>query len=151
LETNLRDVWRIPQNQAYNILKRLERACLIQPEPLADPVPPSSIRFVLTAAGRQKFERWLFTPTPCSARALRIELLTRLFFAAHLAEDLPSRLLQEQDIAVQAALEHLQARLAAVPNDQVFNRLSLELRIRQLDTIRDWLQMSEQALNAGLG
>jgi len=147
LEINLREVWRIPQNQAYNILKRLEHDGFIQPDRQPAPDPPAPIRFTLTDAGRRKFERWLFTPTPCSARALRIEFLTRLFFASHMAEDLPSRLMQDQDIAVQTALSHLQERLAAVPPDQVFNRLSLDLRIRQLNALRTWLQTSGLALD----
>ncbi len=148
LYVNLREVWRIPQNQAYNILKRLEKEALIQAEaqPGETQVPHARTRFALTSAGRSQFERWLYTPTPCSARALRIEFLTRLFFACHLAEDLPMRFIQEQDQAISAALVTLEERLAKIPDKQVFNRLSLELRIRQLHTLQTWLQSSEPLL-----
>jgi DNA-binding PadR family transcriptional regulator len=146
LEANLREVWRIPQNQAYNILKRLEKEGLIRPDRAEAPDPRAPVLFTLTGAGRAAFERWLFTPTPCSARALRVEFLTRLFFASHMGEDLASRLMQDQDAAVQAAIARLGERLAAVPPDQVFNRLSLDLRIRQLNTLRTWLQASEATL-----
>jgi DNA-binding PadR family transcriptional regulator len=150
LEANLREVWRIPQNQAYNLLKRMEKQGLICPAQSAEMESEAHARvlYTLTDAGRSRFEQWLYAPTPCSARALRIELLTRLFFAVNLDENLPSRLLQDQDSAILAALAGLEKRLAAVPADQVFNRMSLDVRIRQLQNLRAWLQSIEPALFA---
>ncbi len=143
LETNLREVWRIPQNQAYNLLKRLEREGLVessrQDQP---PLPPRSL-FQLTPLGRQQFEAWLYSPSPCSVRALRIEFLTRMFFACQISEDLPVHLMQEQETAIRAALEKLEQRMAAIPEQQVFNRLSLDLRIRQLAMLSQWLETCE--------
>ncbi len=140
LEDNLREVWRIPQNQAYNILKRLEKEGFVQPAPQSNPGPRGLTPLELTAAGRRRFETWLYAPTPCSARALRMEFLTRLFFAARLDKDLPGRLVGEQETALRAAVLRLEARLAAVPPREDYNRLSLELRLRQLQTIQTWLQ-----------
>lgn len=146
LHTHLREVWRIPQNQVYNILKRLEKEGLIQTEQQEAPGPHTRTRFALTGTGRSQFERWLYTPTPCSARALRMEFLTRLFFACHIAEDLPMLFIQEQNQAISVALVHLEERLAGVPTGQIFNRLALELRLRQLHTLQTWLQSSEPLL-----
>lgn len=140
LEANLREVWRIPQNQAYNILKRLEKEGFVQPFPQGESGSRGLTPLALTEAGRRRFETWLRAPTPCSARALRMEFLTRLFFAAQLDKDLPDRLVREQETALRAAVLRLEARLAAVPTCETYNRLSLELRLRQLQTIQTWLQ-----------
>lgn len=145
LELHLREVWRIPQNQAYNILKRLEKEGSIQPCAPADHRHPGAVPFTLTDAGRRDFEHWLYTPTPCSARAIRIEFLTRLFFATQLSAELPERFLREQDAAIHEAQARLQERLDALPAAQAFNRLSIELRIRQMNTLNAWLQSSALA------
>jgi hypothetical protein len=88
----------------------------------------------------------LYAPTPCSARAIRIEFLTRLFFATQIDQDLTSRLILEQSQAIDIALSGLEKRLAAVAPGQTFNRLALELRIRQLNSLRLWLETCDPAL-----
>lgn len=140
LSTNLREVWRIPQNQTYNLLKRLEKEGWAQPA-----APPETLggrtrtRLMLTATGKARFERWLQTASPCTARAIRVELLTRLFFASRISAGLPAQLIHQQITAIQNALDGLEKRLAALPPEQAYNRASLEIRIQQLRTLQEWL------------
>ncbi|MEN4100282.1 MAG: hypothetical protein ROW52_10200, partial [Anaerolineaceae bacterium] len=51
-----------------------------------------------------------------------------------------SRLVQEQAITIQNRIEELRQRLATLSAGQVYNRLGLQLRIRQLGSILEWLE-----------
>jgi DNA-binding PadR family transcriptional regulator len=146
LVTNLRELWRISQSQAYTILKRLEREGWISSRPQLQEKRPDRALLSLTELGKNSFEIWLYAPTQGSARAIRVEFLTRLFFASQIGEDACSRLLQEQEAATRRDLARLQKRLAEIPSGQAFNRLGLELRIRQLVTTLEWLDSCEQSL-----
>ncbi len=148
LSANLREVWRIPQNQTYNLLKRLEKEGFAQPA--GQPIHSTGrmrTPLMLTTAGRARFERWLMTASPCTARALRVELLTRLFFARQIAPELPAQLIQQQLDAIEAALTRLEARRAAIPVEQAYNRASLEIRIRQLNMLQEWLNSNAPSLH----
>lgn len=145
LESTLGEVWTLPQNQVYNILKRLEQQGFITP--LQNEIESHALNkqtYRLTPLGKQHFETWLMTPTPGSARALRMEFICRLFFATQISEDLYSRLIQEQYQEIQQSLERLKKRLEACPAEQVFNRMGLELRIRQLNATLEWLETFHQ-------
>lgn len=146
METQLREVWRIPQNQAYNLLKRLEKEGLIHAVHDEALSGAARTRFQLTPGGRQHFEGWLHAPSPCSARAVRIEFLTRLYFAAQISRDLPRVLAGEQAGALRAAVTHLEERRDAVPPDQPFNRLALDVRVRQMRTLLDWIEEYQSTL-----
>lgn len=145
LETSLREVWRISQSQAYNILKNLEKDHRISVTLQPQAKRPDKELLTLTELGKGEFEAWLYRPTPGSARAIRVEFLTRLFFAQKINSDLLLRLIQEQAGSIRANLIDLHARLDAVPSEQIFNRMGLDLRIRQLETIRDWVERSAQS------
>ncbi len=140
LETNLFEVWRISQSQAYNILNHLERAGWITATLQQQEKRPDRELLTITDLGKTEFETWLYTPTPGSARAIRVEFITRLFFASNLNEDLCSRLIQEQANAIRTHLELLDERLRAVPQDQIFNHMGLDLRIRQLISVLVWVE-----------
>jgi len=146
LEADLHDVWRISQSQTYNILKNLEKDGWITATPQQQEKRPDREFLTLTDLGKTQFEAWLYAPTPGSARAIRVEFLTRLFFASRLSENLCSRLIHEQSDTIQADLENLHARLLLIPADQIFNRMGLDLRISQLNSMLDWVDKSEQYL-----
>jgi PadR family transcriptional regulator, regulatory protein AphA len=147
-QANLREVWRVSQSQAYTILKRLEKDAWVRSTSLHPPEGkrPGRSCFELTPTGRAAFENWLFTPTPSSARALRVEFLTRLFFASRIGGRLTSRLLQEQAAATREDLAGLNRRLEQIPAGQIYNRLGIELRIRQLFALLEWMDSCEQTL-----
>lgn len=148
VESNLREVWRISQSQAYNILRRLQKEGLIQSNQQPQEKRPDRQMLSLTEAGHLCIDKWLYTPTPASARALRVDLLTRLFFASQLDDDVCSRLIQEQALATVKDIEALNHRLLNVPSHQTINLLGLELRIRQLSVMLDWLTSCEDKLIA---
>ena len=140
LETDLSEVWRIGQSQAYNILKHLERAGWVTATLQQQEKRPDRELLTITDLGKTEFEAWLYTPTPGSARAIRVEFITRLYFASNLSENLCSRLIQEQADSIHAHILQLEERLRDVPKDQIFNQMGLDLRIRQLITVLVWVE-----------
>jgi PadR family transcriptional regulator, regulatory protein AphA len=140
LRTELGQVWHASLSQVYNILKRLEGQGYILGMLEEQEKLPARQRFHLSESGRRRLEEWLTTPTGSSVRAIRVEFVTRLYFARLLGEDMPSQLLNAQLEETRAGLAGLEELLARTPADQVFNRLGLDLRVRQLKAILDWLQ-----------
>jgi DNA-binding PadR family transcriptional regulator len=146
LTAELGQVWHVSQSQVYNILNRLEAQGFIAATVQAQAKLPARRRLRLTSAGRQRFDQWLCATTGSSVRAIRVEFTTRLYFAYALDLALARRLLVEQAAETRAGLDRLTALLADLPSDQTFNRLGLELRIRQLESILVWLADCRRAL-----
>lgn len=148
LTADLGHLWRISLSQTYNILNRLEAQGLISGSVQEQAKRPARRRFRLTAAGRRRFEAWLHTPSGLSARAIRVEFTTRLYFAYARDPQLAQQLIEQQITETQAGLLRLQEKLADIRPEQTFNRLGLDLRIRQLKSILDWLDECRIALGA---
>lgn len=139
LMAELGHVWRVSQSQTYSILKRLKSQGLISSTALEqEKLPPRQV-LRITPAGRRRFKEWLETPTRSSVRAMRLEFITRLYFAHKLFPNMLQMMLEIQSDAIVAALSRLERSRTGLPPEQTFNRLSLELRIRQLRSVRDWL------------
>ena len=90
LAASLSGVWRVTQSQVYAILKRLERQDAIRAIRQQPGKRPVRACYQLTEAGRERFEGWLYRPTPSSARAIRVEFITRLFFAGSWVKTCPT-------------------------------------------------------------
>lgn len=146
LTAKLGQVWHVSQSQVYNILNRLEAQGFITATVQAQEKLPARHRFHLTATGRRRFDKWLHTTTSSSVRAIRVEFTTRLYFAYTLDPAQARQLIDAQVAETRAGLERLKHMGAELPPDQTFNRLGLELRIRQLTSILDWLADSQKTL-----
>jgi DNA-binding PadR family transcriptional regulator len=109
---------------------------------------PARRHFRLTLAGRRRFETWLNTPTECSSRAIRIEFLSRLYFARAISLDVAERLIEQQIETTRADLARLNDQLDEIPGDHTFNRLGLGLRVRQMASILDWLGECRAAIQS---
>jgi DNA-binding PadR family transcriptional regulator len=139
LVNELGQVWHASQSQTYNILARLEGQGLVCGTLVPQARLPARRLLELTPAGQAQFEAWLAAPTGASMRAIRVDFITRLYFTARLHPEMVPDMVEEQMNTARAGLHALQTSLAAVPADQRFNRLALELRIRQLAAVVDWL------------
>jgi DNA-binding PadR family transcriptional regulator len=140
LTNELGQVWHLSMSQAYNILTRLEAKGYVSATLQEQARLPSRRMLHLTPAGRQRFERWLHTPSGSSVRSIRLEFLTRLYFARLTSPQLAHHLIDIQVDATRQGLEHLVALHDNLPEDQLVNRLSLELRISQLESVLEWLR-----------
>lgn len=135
----LGQIWHISLSQTYNILKRLEAKGFIMGVVQEQAKAPARRHFRLTAPGRRRFEEWLRTPSEPSARAIRVEFLTRLYFTYITDPQAALGLIESQLAAIQAAMANLTAMLGELPTEQVFNQLGLDLRLRQLSSVLEWL------------
>jgi DNA-binding PadR family transcriptional regulator len=139
-------IWHISLRQTYNLLNRLEAQGYITGTAQEQDKLPARRKFRLTSAGRRRFEDWLSAPTEPSAHAIRVEFLTRLFFALAVSPAHAHSLIDQQLLSIQEGLTQLQAQLDELPSEQTFNRLGLEFRVRQLTSIAHWLDECRVAL-----
>ncbi len=138
--SELGHVWHLSQSQAYAILKRLEARGAISSHLIAqEKLPPRQV-LRITADGRRIFADWLESGVSTNARSIRLEFLTRLYFARLYEPEKVREICERQRTAVEDCLQRLEQALAGLPPEQVFNRLSLDLRLRQMGLIRDWMQ-----------
>jgi PadR family transcriptional regulator, regulatory protein AphA len=144
LIAELGQTWHVSESQTYNILKRLETQGYITATLQQNKIPAIQ-SLAITPAGQQRFKAWLEAPTGSSVRAIRLEFITRLYFAQKLFPERISSLLEAQTAEIQHALARLEASLASLPDEQKYNHLSLQLRIQQLKSILDWLGECQKA------
>src|SRR5512138_1208503 len=79
--TELGQVWHLSQSQAYTILKRLENRGDVSAQIIEQEKLPARQMLRITAAGRQRFFEWLELGIGTTARSIRLEFLTRLYFS----------------------------------------------------------------------
>jgi len=139
LVADFSQIWHVSLSQTYNILKRLEEQGYITGTVQEQEKLPSRRWFRLTPPGRRRFNSWLCSSASYSVRAVRVEFTTRLYFAHALDPDRLSDLIESQTAEIQSGLTQLQTMLAEIPPEKIFNRLGLELRIRQLSSLLDWI------------
>lgn len=140
---HLGEIWHTSLSQTYNILTRLEEQGFIQGTVQEQEKRPAKYRFRLTAAGKRRFEVWMLSISPCSVRAIRVEFMTRLYFlyTRNPADALEA--IQVQTEALQAYIVRLKERLNNIDSQQIFNRMGMSLRIRQLEVLVESLNECE--------
>ena len=143
--TELGYIWKISPSQTYAILKRLmEQGYVTSNNAEQEKLSPGEL-FQVNKAGRRRFRDWMEKPAGSSVHAIRVEFTTRLYFAEKLFTDMILKMLEAQSGEVDRTLAQLAMDQAAILEGQTFNRLSLDLHIRQLGSIRDWLIECHQA------
>jgi DNA-binding PadR family transcriptional regulator len=143
LETELSQVWRISLSQVYNILHRLDKQGLVQESgDLTAAQDADRVPFQVTEAGDAHFETWIRTPVSPSVRAIRMAFISKLYFARQLGQPNIKELVAVQRSAIVSKLEQLRARIEPIPKAQFVNRLGLQLRIKQLESLQSWFEES---------
>lgn len=136
---DLGEVWHLSQSQAYAILKRLESQGDIAAREIQQAKRPARQLLRMTAQGRRRFLKWLETPNGGSTRAIRMEFVTRLYFLRALMPDRVSAAVAQQTGEAALHLARLKETRAALSAEQIYSRMSLDLRIRQLEVVLEWL------------
>lgn len=149
LVDQLGEIWHASLSQTYNILTRLETQGYIEGTTYAQEKRPDKRELVLTAAGRERFETWVRSLSPCSVRAIRVEFITRLYFLHARSPDASRKAIDAQSDALQSYLIHLNEKMASLSKEQTFNRLGLSLRIRQLGALAQWLEECKHTILVG--
>jgi DNA-binding PadR family transcriptional regulator len=132
-------IWHVSQSQTYNILKRLEAKGFIISTAIEQEKLPNRQLLHLTEAGIQRFNTWLETPTQCSVHAIRVEFITRLYFLQQYQPQQVQEVIRKQINEVDMGLHRLDETRTILPEDQAFNHLALDLRIKLLRSIFTWL------------
>ena len=136
---DLGHVWHLSQSQAYAILKRLEvHGDISMEEIYQEKLPPRQLLH-LTQQGRDRFLNWLDTSSGGSTRAIRLEFITRLYFLnQYFPEKIPHAFDQQRSEA-EIHIQRLEEAQKHLPDDQVYNRMSLNMRLEQLRAVLAWL------------
>ena len=137
--TDLGQVWHLSQSQAYTILKRLETKGDISVEEIAQEKLPARHLLHMTTQGRQHFLEWLAAPSGGSTRAIRMEFVTRLYFLRLYMPQKMGEAFVAQRAEAKSHIQRLEIMFSQLPADQPFNRMSLDMRLRQLRIVLDWL------------
>ena len=136
---DLGHVWHLSQSQAYSILKRLEtRGDISVQEIPQEKLPPRQLLH-MTAQGRKTFLEWLDAPSGGSTRAIRMEFITRLYFMSLYFPEKITQTFDQQRAEAQTNIQRLETILKDLPHEQIYNRMSLEMRLRQLHGVMEWL------------
>jgi PadR family transcriptional regulator AphA len=101
---------------------------------------PARQELHLTASGRRRFLEWLGKGCGTNARSIRLEFLTRLYFAKLHRPDMAGDIFTRQLDEIRSNIARLERELDALPPKQTYNRLSLDLRVRQMRLIQQWVQ-----------
>ena len=137
--TELGHVWHLSQSQAYAILKRLEQRGDIDAQVREQERLPARQMLRVTGQGRKRFFEWLELGIGTNARSIRLEFLTRLYFTQlHRPENI-SLIYQTQFSEIELRIEQLESLIDHLPPEQVFNHLSLDLRLQQMKLIQSWM------------
>ena len=132
-------VWHLSQSQAYAILKRLESRGDISARLVEQRKLPDRQRLRITPQGRRRFLEWLEKGLARNARAIRLEFLTRLYFCNLYTPEESPKIYAAQISEIKRDIERLEGVLEDVPGAQTYNRLSLDLRLRQMKLIEAWM------------
>lgn len=133
-------VWNISQSEVYAILKRLEKRGHLSRKIIPQEKLPPRQLLQITPLGREKFVEWLRMPSGGSIRAIRLEFLTRLYFTYLTEPENIGRLFEVNRVDIEKQTAHLVVTLQNLPAGQIFNRMSLEMRIMQLNLVLKWLE-----------
>ena len=144
IQTDLSQIWHLSMSQIYNILTRLEKKGYItSAEEVQDNQRVRKMLF-LSESGRSHFEEWLFTACPGSARALRIEFLTRHYFMTRLFPDKVPQMIAEQISHMEMDLSKIQSMLSKIDAADFYNHSAVQMKYDQLSTMLTWFQQLQE-------
>jgi DNA-binding PadR family transcriptional regulator len=142
--SDLGQVWHLSQSQAYTILKRLEvRGDISMEEIPQEKLPPRQLLHI-TPQGRKHFLDWLDTSNGGSTRAIRMEFTTRVYFKKLYFPEKIDHAFAEQRTETKTCIRRLEKIRADLTGEQIYNRMSLDLRLEQLTTVLEWLDKSQK-------
>lgn len=144
VSTDLEYVWHLSQSRAYAILKHLEMGGDISMEEIPqDKLPPRQM-FHMTEQGRNRFLNWLDAPSGGSVRLIRMEFITRLYFLRMYMPEMLAQLFDRQRVEVTRQLRRLENTCDMLPPVQIYNIMSLKMRMKQLRAVLEWLDECHQ-------
>jgi PadR family transcriptional regulator AphA len=146
----LGEIVHLEMSQMYAFLKKLERLGYIEAELEPQGTRPPRKVFHLTTTGRTTFFQWLSEPV-VRPREIRILFLIKLYFVQQFRPRETTPLVQQQIVACQNFLNHLETRRpphTETGDEAFFEHVVLRGRIYQTRSLLDWLRELEHELVA---
>ena len=140
IDNDLNYVWSLSQSQLYALLKRLESKELIIGELIPQEGKPNRKRFTLSAQAKQEYREWLYSPVWVSMRALRMELLAKIYFLSSQDLEAIKSLVEVQIAEVQKSLASIAEQVEKMPSDQTINQISMQIKQAQIQMMLAYLK-----------
>lgn len=141
---DLGHVWHLSQSQAYTILKRLETHGDVLVEEVSQKKLPSRQLHSITLQGKHKFLEWMEATSGGSTRAIRLEFITRLYFTKMYFPEKLSQVFERQRQETRAQIQRLETTCSNLPGGQIYNLMSIDLRLKQLQGVVEWMEKFEK-------
>ncbi len=149
-KSTLGGLWHISESQMYATLQRLQKRGLVSVARVRKGAAAESRVLSLTGEGRTEFEKWLRTSTVCVPRLLRLEYITRVFFAYRRNDGTLDIVMQEQERELQREIQRLESLAEAEDGEAAGLDVARMMRTFRLDQVRAafaWIRKN----NSGIG
>ncbi len=140
-------IWRLGKSQVYALLAKLEREGLVLHERVGQENLPAKNIFSLTPEGHEAFEQWANTPVR-HTRDMRLEFLTKLWFAQKLGPESEKNLINEQLHLCREKVGKLK-RSKNLCKTQIEAR-SLEFKLVTIEAVISWLEDLSETVGGSL-
>ncbi|MGO9569100.1 MAG: PadR family transcriptional regulator [Desulfomonilaceae bacterium] len=137
LRKGIGSIWRLGKSQVYALLGRLEREGLVAHERVGQENLPARNIFSITPMGEEVFRKWVITPIN-HVRDMRLELLTKLWFARQVDPDHERTLIEQQLAVCREKVKRLEA-LKASCSTEIESR-SIGFRLTVVHATVSWLE-----------
>lgn len=139
-------VWRLKQSHLYALLARLEAEGYLTSTVRPQAARPPRKLFRLTRIGNNAFLEWVQAPVP-HGRDLRLDFLTKYYFAERAGPQYRARLFKRQRTACRGWLRAQQKLVDAAGPAPGFEHQVHQFRIGQIEAMLTWLDQCEAALS----
>lgn len=136
-------VWKLKQSHLYALLTRLEEEGYLTSTVTPQATRPPRKLFRLTKTGNGTFLDWVQAPVP-HGRDLRLDFLTKYYFAEREGPKVLTRLLKRQRTACQDWLRAQQVLADAARDTRPYEWQVCQFRIGQIEAMLSWLDLCEQ-------
>ncbi len=139
----LGEVWRLKQSHLYALLSRLAEEGYLTSSLKPQETRPQRRQYRLTKIGRTTFLEWVQEPV-ARGRDIRLDFLTKSFFAEREGTKVATRLLHKQRVACQEWLKQQQRQAEAARGVRPFEWKVCQFRISQIESVLAWLDLCEE-------
>jgi PadR family transcriptional regulator, regulatory protein AphA len=136
LHKGIGPIWKLGKSQVYALLSRLERDGLVAHERMDQENLPARNMFRITPTGEEVFREWLDAPVN-HVRDMRLEFLTKLWFARQTDPDHERTLIEHQLAVCGEKVKRLEA-LKAMCSTEIESR-SISFRLTIVRAAASWL------------
>ena len=137
LHNGIGPIWKLGKSQVYALLTRLERDGLVAHERVGQENLPARNIFSITPTGEAVFREWIDAPVN-HVRDMRLEFLTKLWFARQADPDLERTLIEQQLAVCGKKVKTLEA-LKASSSTEIESR-SIGFRLTIVHASVSWLK-----------